>query len=406
LRTSGKYRRCLSGVDVGSLFFEGVTLIDISTPTNPVQLGQYALSEDVSDVAVAGTTAYATSRSDGLYILDVSTPTTPTLLGTYTGLNDANAIAVDGSTAYLLSGNGSELQILDVSNAAAPTLLGSATGFSFGSGLAVVGDILYVIDGSLHVFDVSDPTNPVKLGRTFGFGTSAAQVIGNQIYTADTHEGVSILRIQEVPPTPTPTNTPTSTPTVSSNPSATPTVSSNPSATPTGGPTLTPTDVVSPTATPTISPTATATSTPSSVPSPTVTPTVEPGGFVSNFETGAPGSAFVLVATDLPPGAEAQIAVRGPNDSAFADLLTLTVPADGTLVFVLVTQTDDPAGSYTIRLTVNAGQNGLAQTIVREESFTLDPDEPQRTDRPADAPAVPLELTQTENQLFLPLIVR
>jgi hypothetical protein len=80
LRTSGKYRRCLSGVDVGSLFFEGVTLIDISTPTNPVQLGQYALSEDVSDVAVAGTTAYATSRSDGLYILDVSTPTTPTLL--------------------------------------------------------------------------------------------------------------------------------------------------------------------------------------------------------------------------------------------------------------------------------------------------------------------------------------
>jgi hypothetical protein len=231
---------------------------------------------------------------------------------------------------------------------------------------------------------------------------------------------VDIGAVEEQNPVVTPTATPTNTPT--NTPSSTPTntATSTPSSTPTptediyNPPTLTPTSIVSPTATPTLSPTATptgsptatATSTPLSEPSPTATATVEPEGFAINFATGAPGSVFVFIAPDLPAGAQARIAVRGPTDSTFADLLTLSVPDGGTLVFVLVTLTDDPAGTYTIRLTVDSGQTGLAQDIVREQSFTLDPDAPVRTERPADAPTVPLEPAQTENQIFLPFVVR
>ena len=141
-------------------------------------------------------------------------------------------------------------------------------------------------------------------------------------------------------------------------------------------------------------------------PTPTATPTAMPivtSTLAVNIETGAPGSVFIFTAPNLPASARVQVAVQRPGSSVFSPLLTLTVPDDGTLVFVLLTTSTDPTGSYTIRIRTEPGQRGLAQAIERTRSFTLAAAEPLRTERPTD-PAVPeLSLVQ---RVYLPLIVR
>ena len=75
-----------------------------------------------------------------------------------------------------------------------------------------------------------------------------------------------------IPPSPTPTNTPSNTPTISLTPSVTPSNTATPSVTPsnTATPSVTPTNTKTPTQT------TTQTSTPTNTPTPTVTPTMTP----------------------------------------------------------------------------------------------------------------------------------
>ncbi len=167
-------------------------------------------------------------------------------------------------------------------------------------------------------------------------------------------------------------------------------------------PTPTPTDESGATPTPTAESGATPTPTDESGATPTPTPT-DTDPLAVNVETGAPGSVFVFTAPNLPAGAQVQVAVQRPGSRTFRDLLTLSVPNGGTLVFVLVTTDDDPAGTYTVRIRTESGQRGLAQVIERTRSFTLDATESLRTEQPTDAPMVPLKTTQ---RIYLPLIVR
>ncbi len=142
--------------------------------------------------------------------------------------------------------------------------------------------------------------------------------------------------------------------------------------------------------------TGTATATPTATPIATDTLAV-------NVATGAPGSVFVFTAPNLPAGARVQVAVQRPGSSAFSDLLTLSVPDGGTLLFVLITGESKPVGSYTIRIRTEPGQRGLAQGIERSRSITLATDAPLRTERPTDPTVPELSLVQ---RIYLPLIVR
>mgnify|MGYP005838914631 CR=1 FL=1 len=177
-----------------------------------------------------------------------------------------------------------------------------------------------------------------------------------------------------------------------------------PTPTPTdeSGATPTPTDESGATPTPTDESGATPTPTDESGATPTPTP-IATDALVVNVETGAPGSVFIFTAPNLPAGARVQVAVQRPGGSAFSTLLTLNVPDGGTLVFVLVTTDDDPAGTYTVRIRTEPSQRGLAQVIERTRNFTLDAAESLRTEQPTDAPMVPLKITQ---RVYLPLIVR
>ena len=138
----------------------GLVIADVSDPAAPVAVGAYDTPELARSVVVAGGLAYVADYLGGLLIFDVSDPASPLLIGAW---DDASVrdIKLSGSLLYAASGIG--LAVFDVSNPGSPQLLGS-------NDEAVAGDITIdagraYLRGANSVFDISDPHNPVALGR-------------------------------------------------------------------------------------------------------------------------------------------------------------------------------------------------------------------------------------------------
>jgi hypothetical protein len=184
-------------------------IIDISDPLNPVLRG--ALNEKVHSVAVSGSYAYAgtdyvvpenrpsefliinvtnkaapfvTARRSGapaialrwpyvflggagIGVLDVSDPNQPVSLGGFGGFGTANETEVTVAGNYLYSVGHFGFHVSDISDPNNATWLGSYKEHGFrGRRVRVVGQYAYVIDfaGLLHVFDVSRPAQPRRVG--------------------------------------------------------------------------------------------------------------------------------------------------------------------------------------------------------------------------------------------------
>ena len=160
----------------------GLHVIDVSNPTNPIEIGSYVPGGTVRRVAVSGSIVYVVVWEMGLRVLDVSDPAHPTEIGSY-DTNDPPVlgVALSGHHAYLANDHGG-LRVFDVSDPANPISVGHLD--TQGAGDVVVrGDYAYVADGSggFLVVDVSDPTNPVQLGHRAGACTGLA-VSGDYAY--------------------------------------------------------------------------------------------------------------------------------------------------------------------------------------------------------------------------------
>ena len=69
-------------------------------------------------MAVAGRYAYVATEGAGLRVVDVSSPTAPVEVGFCDTMRDAYGVAVAGNYAYVADGDG--LRVVDVSNRSAP----------------------------------------------------------------------------------------------------------------------------------------------------------------------------------------------------------------------------------------------------------------------------------------------
>lgn len=184
-------------ISVSSLFGSQLDVVQISDLARPTRIGKLSIGYPQS-VQIVGTTAYVACQWDGMRIIDVSTPANPKLLGTYDSPGKAMDVKVVGTLAYLADGDNG-LQIIDVANSARPSRIGTADSPGFAGGLAVTGNLAFVADGSagLQVFDLTNPRLPERIGsfNTLGIA-SAVQVVGNRIYVADGEWGLRILEIR------------------------------------------------------------------------------------------------------------------------------------------------------------------------------------------------------------------
>ena len=177
---------------------DAMSMYDISDPANPVQLGIYNNIGNVEipyvhDIFVRDHIAYLNSGNDGFFVVDFTDPTAPVLQGTMNdyvqaGYNHSGWLDHKGHYYFLADENhGLELKVVDVCEPADLEVVET-----FGTGSDFAGSIPHnvLIDCNIlyaswyyegvQMFDISDPTNPVRIGFYDTFdGPDAFSFAGN-----------------------------------------------------------------------------------------------------------------------------------------------------------------------------------------------------------------------------------
>jgi subtilase family serine protease len=180
-----------------------LAIYDIADPQNIRKIGELTVSGQVfsEQLALVGNYAYVVALEEfsgggydiKLRIVDVSDPTRPREVGQYapTG-KKVYAVIVGNSYAYVgVSGSGgSALHVLNISNPANPQFVREITNVDDleGDGGTVAGNRLYLVHGTkgISIWDISQPDNPQRLGSldTPGVARSVA-VSGNYAFVSE-----------------------------------------------------------------------------------------------------------------------------------------------------------------------------------------------------------------------------
>jgi hypothetical protein len=181
----------------------GVIVLDVSTPSSPVELGEIHTRGLVDAIYFDEVTnrMYLCTYFSGFEIWDVSNFAAPVRLGrgSTEGL-PRGGIFASGNYVYVVT-VADGVQVFDVSDPSSPVNTGncplSSTNFAWNS--AKSGDYIFVAigNGGLKVVDVSDPVNPQVTGSS-GFLTTGVWVDNGYAYTVGYNFGMRILDISDI----------------------------------------------------------------------------------------------------------------------------------------------------------------------------------------------------------------
>jgi hypothetical protein len=170
--------------------------LDVSNPASPTLIASLA-GVDALDVTVVGDYAY-TAAAGGLKVVDISRPTRPVVVGNYANGFGSTKPVISGKYAYM--GGTAAFQVVDISNPIAPTSSAVVALTGNAGGIDVQGKFAYVSnDTTFRVYDVTDPANPAATGTLAGF-TALGKVFvsGRYAYVGD---GVTVRIINISNPT-------------------------------------------------------------------------------------------------------------------------------------------------------------------------------------------------------------
>jgi len=160
----------------------GLRVMDVSNPENPFEIGRLETFY-AGDLDISGQYAYVTQGWDGIRVVDLSDPTNPLSVGACDLLNLPSDIEIVDSLAYIADGYDG-LVVIDVSNPASPWLIGICDTPNFALALAVSGDFAFVADqgGGLRIINVANPEQPNEVGNLTGFVATTVGVNGDFAY--------------------------------------------------------------------------------------------------------------------------------------------------------------------------------------------------------------------------------
>ncbi len=196
-------RICIKGdlayISDGGYNGPGLTIVDISNPEEPEEIGAYSLDADnnASGIFVCDSVAYLAVSGLGLHaergvhIIDVSHPEYPVQLGIITQNNFVPKIHVEGDFAYI-SYAWEGLSIVDISNKNNPQEVGfyDSGDDYYIKDFFVREDYLYIADGEFgfKVIDITAKDSPVEIGMFYTRGsTNNICASNNYIYTGCNH---------------------------------------------------------------------------------------------------------------------------------------------------------------------------------------------------------------------------
>jgi len=206
----GSYRPGVSGWYIrdvtvsGTVAYAGYSYhlftVDVTTPTQPVELGRYATR--ANGVEVVGTVAYVAAGGDGFRLIDVSEPTTPTLVGTYDTPYSAMASAISGTVAYVADG-GTGLLSIDITEPMTPTEIGRQDTPGVAQDVALSGPYACVADSSrgVRILDIGNATAPSEVSA-YDLPSASRSVavsgthafVGEYYYSSGASESLGVLR--------------------------------------------------------------------------------------------------------------------------------------------------------------------------------------------------------------------
>jgi hypothetical protein len=192
--------------------FGGFCELDLSDPAAPVLDGHYGLLGDVQDLRLRDGLAYlaagyapAEEKSEGsrvyaavgLHVLDLADPAWPELVAFEPSNYKALQIGIDGDLA-LISSYLAGARVFDISNPLEPSVWSDI--YDMGAiywDVEVRADRAYTVSDhhALQIFDLSDPTLPVELGRSDEFYSNDIAVEGDLVYGATRYAGLQILDV-------------------------------------------------------------------------------------------------------------------------------------------------------------------------------------------------------------------
>ena len=179
--------------DAGCTGWDGLEIIDISNPQDPVVVGAEDIPGYVREVYVSGAYAYVL-EDDSIQVVDVSHPQNPIIVGSVDLKGVANNMTISGSYAYVTERRScllffgckgwDGLEIIDISNPREPVVVGAV---DIPVKVYVSGTYAYVLeDDSIQVVDVSDPQNPIIVGSVDLKGIAKdMHISGNYAYVTE-----------------------------------------------------------------------------------------------------------------------------------------------------------------------------------------------------------------------------
>ncbi len=190
-------------------------VVDVTDPSNPVEMGSHSMFGNAHGVFVSGRYAYIASRSplpggggipgsSGLRIVDISNPSSPIEVGFWPSVGQVYCVYVAGSYAFVggdhypTSTTGT-LRIIDISDPSNPVEVGFRDVPAQVSGITVVGSHAYLAsyNAGLRIIDVENPNDPVEIGSLLLGIASDVSVDGNLAYVSNDTGGLLIIDVTD-----------------------------------------------------------------------------------------------------------------------------------------------------------------------------------------------------------------
>jgi len=177
----------------------GVRIIDVSDPTNPVEISYYDSPGIANEVFVVSNLLFVADGPEGLRIVDITNPLSPVEISHYNTPGNATGIYVLYPYVFLADGSSSGIRVIDVSNPYAPYEIaqyitpGEAVDVYYHIGYIAVADGL----GGFRVLDVSALPYIYEFGY-YDTPWFAKSVFGDGglFYVADQSAGFLVLGIR------------------------------------------------------------------------------------------------------------------------------------------------------------------------------------------------------------------
>jgi hypothetical protein len=152
-----------------------------------------------SDIWFQDELVFLAMEEVGLTIFDVSTPGDPVEIGHVDTPGEARAVAVEGGYAYVADWR-KGLQVIDVGSPGTPQIVATAETEGNADGVYCRNGKAYVADhvGGLRVFDVSDPTSPIAAGYFETPYANGVFVTDEYVFVADRDWGLVVLEEDDI----------------------------------------------------------------------------------------------------------------------------------------------------------------------------------------------------------------